>query len=129
MLTLIRGLPGSGKSTVAKTLAQDTGAMHVETDMFFIDETTGAYHFDTSRLAEAHRWCQQTAEHALSHGVNVIVSNTFSQRWELQPYLDMAAKYNVKVQLIEVQCNFGNIHNVPQETIEKMRARWEPITL
>jgi hypothetical protein len=32
----------------------------------------------------------------------------------------------VSVQVIEVHGDFGNIHGVPDETIAKMRARWEP---
>lgn len=38
VLTLVRGLPGSGKSTLAKTIRDTTGAVHLESDMFFMKD-------------------------------------------------------------------------------------------
>lgn len=50
-LVLIRGLPGSGKSTMAKVLAL-VGYQHFEADMFFVRD--GTYCYDRSRIREAH---------------------------------------------------------------------------
>lgn len=128
MLTIIRGLPGSGKSTLAHTIASLTGGPEgivVEADDYFYRED-GYYDFDPSKLKEAHADCLSRATHWISRGRNVVVSNTFTQRWEYQPYLDMARKYGALVQVIEVHADFGSIHNVPDEAIARMRARWEP---
>lgn len=46
-LLLIRGLPGSGKSTMAKEYAK-AGYVHCEADQFF--EIDGQYRFDASKL-------------------------------------------------------------------------------
>lgn len=120
-LVLIRGLPGSGKSTLAKSMA---GYLHIETDMYFIEN--GEYKFDSSLIAEAHRWCQRLTKYALKT-VSVVVSNTFTQKWEMQPYFDMAAELGVPVRVIEATGNFKNIHGVPEAAIERMRARWEEL--
>ena len=53
VLYIVRGIPGSGKSTFAKTL----GGQHYESDMFFINEN-GEYNFDVTKIKDAHQWCQ-----------------------------------------------------------------------
>ena len=127
-LTLIRGLPGSGKSTLAKALWQTNADMlHFEADMFHIDEN-GNYRFDASRLKEAHQWCKDCVEEALSEGDSVVVSNTFTQMWEMQPYIELAQQFKASLQVIECHGDFGNIHDVPEEVVQKMRERWQPFT-
>jgi len=116
-LILIRGLPGSGKSTLAKSL----GFTHFEADMFFGED----YQFDAIKLKDAHAWCQQSTEEALANGQNVVVSNTFTQAWEMEPYFKMAKKWGVKPQVILCQGKFKNIHNVPENAIERMRQRFQ----
>lgn len=123
-LVLIRGLPGSGKSTLAKSMAPHYE--HIEADMYFVQPYVG-YVFDRNKLTEAHAWCQHSARIMLSHGKNVVVSNTFTQKWEMHIYLEMAQKIGAKVRIIEANGDFENIHGVPVEAIERMRARWESI--
>lgn len=120
-LYLIRGLPGSGKSTLARLLCcAIDGACHVEADQFFIG-ADGVYRFDPSRLSEAHAECLARARAFLDLERTVIVSNTFTRIWEMQPYLDLG----YKTQVITCEGNFGNVHGVPGAAIERMRARWE----
>ena len=65
-LYIMRGLPGSGKSTLSGQIAKayhDQGkkAIIASADEFFIDRS-GQYNFDGSRLEEAHNWCRSKAE-------------------------------------------------------------------
>jgi hypothetical protein len=57
----------------------------------------------------------------------VVVSNTFTQEWEMQPYYDLAKEHGYRVYSIIVENRHGgvNIHGVPQETLEKMKNRFE----
>lgn len=121
-LILIRGLPGSGKSTLAKQLQ---GFKHYEADMFHMKD--GVYCFDPAKVREAHSWCQQKTKEALEAEENVVVSNTFTRKWELEPYLTMAHTFGISVQIITVKGNFGNIHGVPEEVIADMKKRWEEV--
>lgn len=118
-LYLIRGLPGSGKSTLAKS----SNARHVETDMYF--ERKGKYCFQPTLLPQAHKWCRQQVEKHLKNGFDVVVSNTFVQQWEMKPYKVLAQKYNAELIIKVCRKNFGNIHDVPEDTLDKMKRNWE----
>ena len=121
-LTLVRGLPGSGKSTYAKGLVNST-TQHLEADMYFVDDD-GNYNFNPSRLREAHVWCLDRTTALLISGTNVIVTNTFTTMKEMQAYLDVAGRFGLKLDIVEMQTQYGSIHGVPEATMEKMRARW-----
>lgn len=130
MLMIIRGLPGAGKNTLAHWLVNGADypecVQVFETDQYF--QTSDGYKFDGTKLREAHLDCQRRTREWLEKTNHAIVANTFTQRWEYQPYLDMAKELNIKVQVIEVHGNFQNIRGVPPEKVESMRKRWEPHT-
>ncbi len=117
-LVLIRGLPGSGKTTMAKAM---DGFVHFEADQWMTD-ADGNYCFEADKLAAAHEACRAAAKEALDAGRNVVVSNTFVEFWEMQPYFDMG--YPVRV--LEAIGSYGSDHAVPPEVVEEMRRLWEP---
>jgi len=122
-LFLLRGLPGSGKSTMAKSL----GGEFVEADRYFMKY--GKYEFDATKLREAHKWCLEQVREWMrvdSKGFDInriVVSNTFTQEWEMQPYYDLAKEYGYMVFSIIVENRHGgkNVHNVPEDKINQMR--------
>jgi len=121
-LFLLRGLPGSGKSTLAKSL----GGKHYEADMYFMED--GVYKFNPSKLKDAHEWCNGSVNFGMSneHPI-IIVSNTFTQEWEMKPYYDLAKKHGYRVTSIIVENRHGGVneHGVPDEVLTKMRDRFE----
>jgi predicted kinase len=121
ILYIIRGLPGSGKSTYAKKI----GCFHVEADMYYLKDKK--YDFDISKAQLAHNWCQETAWAAMENGIDVCVSNTFSQKIEIQPYSDFTAKTGHKIKIISLTEKYGSVHKVPETTIQNMIDRWEKI--
>ena len=90
-LYLLRGLPGSGKSTLAKSI----GGIHVEADQYFMEDDR--YMFNPSKLKEAHDWCRSECQRAMEWGLKVVVSNTFTMEWEMQPYFDLAEKHGFRI--------------------------------
>lgn len=143
-LVIIRGLPGSGKSTLAHAMIRSGEYVcdWVEADQFMTKtgerkmnhggipalQSKEDYIFNASWLPDAHRKCYEAVEESLRvHGA-AIVSNTFTRRSEYQHYIQLAKKYNVPVQVIEVHGNFGSVHDVPEKTLRNMRDRWEPHT-
>lgn len=126
-LYLIRGIPGSGKSTFANECLN--AFIVCEADMWFDKFNSGE--FAASRLKEAHAWCLQQAKDGLVLGHNVTVANTFMRRWELQPYYDMVAELNDRsdepIKIFEIIANgaFDNVHGVPEAKVREMQCRFE----
>jgi len=117
-LILVRGLPGSGKSTYARLMAFEFA--HFEADQFFMLD--GEYHYNSRRVLKAHDWCQKRTRAALKLGKRVVVSNTFVRNWELSPYLAMTSD----VVVVHACGVWPNVHGVPLEGLERMAANWEP---
>ena len=120
-LFILRGLPGAGKSTLADSLGID----YVEADMFFMQD--GEYRFDGSKLKDAHQWCQDRVRKFMELDMSVAVANTFTQEWEMEPYLKMAKEFGYRVNSLIVENRHGgeNIHGVPAEAMDRMEKRFE----
>lgn len=124
-LNIIRGLPGSGKTTVGLCLMDFDHSKCFEADKFFMIKEE--YNFIPEILPCAHDWCKRQVESYMKFTKReCVVSNTFTQKWEYQPYLDLAEKYGYDVQIIECHGKFKSVHNVPDYVIQKMKERWEP---
>ena len=127
MITLVRGLPGSGKTSFAEHLV----GLRFAADDYFLN--SGEYIFNPSDLPKAHAWCIESATHALNTGHSVIIHNTFTQRWEMEPYLILAESLNVRLFVTSVydggltdeELFARNTHGVPLLAIKAMRERWE----
>lgn len=120
-LYIVRGLPGSGKTTLAERIAP----IVCSADDYFTDEN-GRYNFDPRRLRHAHDYCLRKTRKALSAGVDAVaVANTFTQSREAKKYFEAAEDYGYSVFVVECQSQFGSIHNVPEAAVEAMKERWE----
>lgn len=124
-LVLIRGLPGSGKSTKALEYKKQ-GYDHFEADMYFID-SDGKYVFNPSLIIDAHDWCVQMAYLSIIDGHDVVISNTFTQMWQMKPYIEIALKNGYNIKIIEMKNDYGDIHNVPEESLKRMKKNWRPL--
>ncbi len=132
-ITLVRGISGSGKTTIADTIRKGFG---VDAEMFAADDyfmVDGEYRFEPSALPKAHAWCLEQSRGSLETGVCVVVHNTFTQRWEMQPYIDLAEEMGVRLSVVSVhdggctddELTERNAHGVPLDAIRGMRERWE----
>lgn len=127
-LYIIRGAPGSGKSTKAKALiAENLNLLHYEADMFF--EKDGPYKFNPGKIKDAHQWCQKWVEKALKEGNSVIVSNTFTKLWEMIPYIEMARNSGASVVVFTMKGEYQNVHGVPEEKVKEMRERFDSYSI
>jgi predicted kinase len=121
-LYLLRGLPGSGKSTLAKNI----GGVYYEADQYFEKYTD--VHLDGYQLQNAHDYCRENVIGAMELGEpNIIISNTLTRKKEVDEYMELGEKYGYRVFSLVVENRHGGInsHGVPDETLEKMKNRFD----
>lgn len=95
--------------------------------MFFIDED-GNYKFDVTKIKEAHHWCQGFVKSdMILEYPKIVVSNTSTQEWEMEPYFNLAKEFGYSVFSVIVENRHGgtNQHGVPEDKLEQMRKRFE----
>jgi predicted kinase len=126
-LILVRGIPGAGKSTYAKKLHDDGDVfIHLETDNYWI-RPDGHYDFNVHRIKESHAWCLKNTKEWMVRlpYQSIAVANTFTQKWEMQKYIDLAKELDYDLEVHRLNGGFESIHSVPKETIDKMIKRFE----
>lgn len=119
-LTIIRGLPGSGKSTYAK---KNFNCLILENDMFHMHD--GVYDYSKDDMPFAINWCISMCEQALLRNMDVVVCNTFTKRIFVENYKKMAERYGANFSVIRMANDFGNIHNVPLSVLESMKNNFD----
>ena len=139
---IIRGIPGSGKSTVAKKIADGHRAdasmndadarcsIHSTDDLCMVD---GEYQFDAELAPARHAQNLENFKESLAMGIPcVIVDNTNVSQAQYGPYVHAARDEGYSVAFVElphppplVAAN-RNTHGVPMEVITKMILHWEP---
>jgi len=126
-LILLRGLPGAGKSTLAKVLADKLWPVF-SVDDFFTDEKTGSYNFNFKENYLAYKNCNDKTEAEMKKNTpKIFVDNTFTLEWEMEPYFKLAEKYSYDVHVVTVENRHGgcNIHNIDAEKISKMAEKYK----
>jgi tRNA uridine 5-carbamoylmethylation protein Kti12 len=136
VLFILRGLPGSGKSTAAKLLADSgyavCGAREnyvwpvCTADDYFLDDNNN-YIFDATKLGAAHKNCQAKCEYnMLINSEKIFVANTSTTVKELNAYYKLAEKYDYKVisMIVENRHNGVNEHGVSDIILNKMKDRF-----
>lgn len=96
-LILLRGVSGSGKSTVSKLFPNFEV---VEADQFFMHN--GEYRFHPDRLTYAHTWCKTRTKKLLSEGKNVVVSNTSTREQDVVSYQNIAYDMDSEFYCLEI---------------------------
>lgn len=109
VMFVMRGLPGSGKSTIVSKLKEVYGENDLNdfvicsADQYFL-QNDGSYKFDSTNLKEAHLYCQNKARESVNNRTStVVIDNTNVMKWEMQPYLRMAHKGGYVVILVDRQ--------------------------
>jgi len=138
LMIIMRGIPGSGKSTRADSLGeyyaeQGKTVITCSADDFFMKG--GKYVFKRQELGMAHAYCYNRARRACEREVDVIIiDNTNVKKRDYRRYVDLAKerRYDVRYEIMpcdsEEEALFFNtrsVHNVPPEVNLRMFQSWE----
>lgn len=131
MLTIIRGLPGSGKSTLGRRLAAEQNALFIEPDMLMYQN--GEYKYDPASYSAAvgstHLMLREFfVRTPQAHAIFADVLPRKIDVYHLIQYLNNQRFVKVIDQpLLSVEESMRrNIHRVRREDIERMATLWEP---
>jgi hydroxymethylpyrimidine pyrophosphatase-like HAD family hydrolase len=123
-LYIIRGLPGSGKTTFADSIvAMAPGdVVRLEADDYFIC-SNGTYEYDPAKISHAHDECMTKFLGAMHLKKHIIISNTSIKDWEWRDYRNLAEKegYMVHVLIKENYHDGVSTHGVPLGKIIQMK--------
>ncbi|XP_036107062.1 NEDD4-binding protein 2-like 2 isoform X3 [Molossus molossus] len=151
LLILLRGLPGSGKTTLSRILlGQSRDGIVFSTDDYFHHQD--GYRYNVNQLGDAHDWNQNRglqnfcseigtilwelpSKQAINQGRSpVIIDNTNTQAWEMKPYVEMAIGKGYRVEFHEPETWWKfdpeelekrNKHGVSRKKIAQMLDRYE----
>lgn len=132
---ILRGVPGSGKTTLAKSFVADaermghTAIIHSTDDLRMVD---GEYVFDPAKNTEQHAENLRRFIASCQAGINLVIcDNTNIQRKDYQPYVDAAKQNGYQIATYPLPhpdsrlAAWRNIHRVPEATIAWMIENWE----
>lgn len=126
-LILLRGLPGSGKTTLANLLSESNKYPVFSVDDYFTD-TNGNYQFKFDENHFAYKLCEENTRKAMMESKEkIFLHNTFTIDWELETYFKLAKEFNYQIHVLTVENYHGtkNVHAISEEQIKKMTEKYK----
>jgi predicted kinase len=136
-LIIVRGLPGSGKSSIATNLGVPANNIFSVDDYWLRPD--GTYDFNYDYVAKSYQWNHQRvsatmASKVLDTKTTLVVDNVNITFDEILPYVEAAQVYKYSIKLLEPQtewrydveeCYKNNTHSVPYSTVRRMYSEWQ----
>ena len=127
-LIIIRGLPGVGKTLVAKSIEFNLGLTHFEADQYPKNNVYGpmsTFEATAERLKEAHSWCQENCQQALESRRGVVVANVFYKLHYIRPYILMGMRSGARITVIHIIPSRPPTKFVGRNVYDRMLNEWE----
>ncbi|AOP36116.1 AAA family ATPase [Leptospira tipperaryensis] len=127
-LILIRGLPGAGKSALAKLLSENGKYPIFSVDDYFTNPETREYRFQYAENHLAYKACEERTRKAMEErSPKIFLDNTFTLSWEMEPYFRLASEFDYTVFVLTVE-NYHkgqNVHSIEDEQLLKMASKYK----
>ena len=132
-IVIMRGIPGSGKSTYVRENLD--GAFICSADNYFeelaeLNQTTYLEEFKPWLVGKAHQHCWGSFIHAtvIMDEPLVVVDNTNIHHWEYENYVLLGEQMGYEVEVVQIPFDSDkaevyhrrNTHGVPLEVIQRM---------
>ena len=134
-LTIIRGMPGSGKKHLAYYLENnncENVVMCSNNDFFY---KNNHYSFNSKKIGEAIHACKKKAIKAMSASAeDIYVMGNFNEKWLYEEYVLLAESFGYSVKIIDISCsnidelryfNTRCIHTIPFKKSLSLYKSWE----
>lgn len=120
---IIRGLPGSGKTTLA--VSRYPHLLRLETDMYFY--RGGEYRYTGGLNKKAVAWFGGCVERFCGCGFDFVATGVFTAHTErLDTAISSALGHGYEVWVKTLESDYGNVHGVSEADLESMRERFVP---
>eukprot|EP00928_Gymnodinium_smaydae_P026778 TRINITY_DN20923_c0_g1_i2.p1 TRINITY_DN20923_c0_g1~~TRINITY_DN20923_c0_g1_i2.p1 ORF type:complete len:1675 (-),score=201.37 TRINITY_DN20923_c0_g1_i2:157-5181(-) len=126
LVVVMRGFPGSGKSSVAASICKSCSSVPISADNYWSG---------TDGLHEAHAKCREVFSTALAAKQQlIVVDNTHVRKSDYAFYVSRAQQVGYEVVVLEIVCHSTadleklrarSVHNVPGAAVGAMWTRWE----
>lgn len=121
---IIRGVPGSGKSTYAKMIKTDDDIILDINDRHVVN---GVYNYGSRSMKDAIAEQFALFNKHLANNDNIILVGSFTKPFHMSEYLYVLAGKGVEVFIVDLLDSYQNIHGVPDELVDKMKSNFEKV--
>ena len=137
-LIVLRGLPGSGKTTLAKKLSQRSKHAQICTEDRYHwsgkEDGVGEYKFQPQLVFLAREWCTKEIRDAIQENVNLIILDNHNARISMyEDHIQFAVEHGYRFRIIEFVASASLIDKYrsrsykkfPREVYVKLLKLWE----
>ena len=126
-LTIIRGLPGSGKSKMAHEVYRRRNYWMVEHDHFFKDNEERKARYDAARKRESLDWVMEQVRRGIDDGRNVVVTGVFNRRRDVDAIIKLSELRPEGIEVIVATGGTGPNGKYTTTAVHTLSRDWDEV--